>query len=229
MNKTQTVKQHEHEEGCISAIPILETFSLSYTYQGKHRKMILEDLNLSFQAGTFYAVVGPSGSGKTTPLSLLAGLDSPTEGYIALKGERISPKRLADYRRDNVALVFQNYNLIDYLTPRENVLLGGPCDPTLLLRQVGIEEANFDRNVLKLSGGQQQRVAIARALAHRADILLADEPTGNLDGNTAKAIVDILERCAHDNGTCVIVVTHSPQLAERADEVVDLETVNQLR
>ncbi|MEG0323211.1 MAG: ATP-binding cassette domain-containing protein, partial [Raoultibacter sp.] len=188
---------------------------------GKRSKTVLENLSLSFQPSTFYAIVGPSGSGKTTLLSLLAGLDTPTEGNVIFENNRILPSHLAAYRR-KVALVFQSYNLIDYLTPRENVLLGGPCDPADLLAQVGISESDFDRSVLKLSGGQQQRVALARALARHARVLLADEPTGNLDGVTAEGVADILERCAHEHGACVIVVTHSPQLAKRADKVIDL-------
>lgn len=212
-----------HEESYET--PVLRADHLSFHYAGKSGKAVLKDISLSFEAGTFYAVIGPSGSGKTTLLSLLAGLDAPTEGRVMFKGRTVEPNRLATYRRQ-VALVFQSYNLIDYLTPRENVLLGGPCDPAALLAQVGIEEPDFDRSVLKLSGGQQQRVAIARALARRAEVLLADEPTGNLDGGTADAIVSLLESCAHEEGACVIAVTHSPQLAERADVVIDLGSVN---
>ncbi|WP_270298546.1 ATP-binding cassette domain-containing protein, partial [Eggerthella sinensis] len=181
MNRTNEAERAAVDPRRCAAHPILETEHLGYRYAGAHGKTVLENLSLSFQPGTFYAIVGPSGSGKTTLLSLLAGLDAPTTGAILFKGDPVPTRGLAAHRR-KVALVFQSYNLIDYLTPRENVLLGGPCDPAALLAQVGIAEGDFDRSVLKLSGGQQQRVAIARALARRAEVLLADEPTGNLDG-----------------------------------------------
>lgn len=220
---TSSIPTNENKitDSQIPPTPILAAEHLSYAYTGKCNKTVLQDISLSFQPSMFYAIIGPSGSGKTTLLSLLAGLDTPTEGNILFGSKRIPPNRLTDYRR-KVALVFQSYNLIDYLTPWENVLLGGPCDPSDLLKQVGIEECDFHRSVLKLSGGQQQRVAIARALARHAQVLLADEPTGNLDGATAEGVADVLERCAHEHGTCVIAVTHSHQLAERADEVIDL-------
>ena len=124
---------------------------------------------------------------------------------------------------DHVSLVFQNYNLIDYLTPVENVKLGGKADAENLLAQMGIDELQRRRNVMQLSGGQQQRVAIARALASKAPILLADEPTGNFDEDTANEIISIFQQLAHEQGKCVIVVTHSKELAEQADVVLRLK------
>ena len=126
------------------------------------------------------------------------------------------------HRRYNVSLVFQNYNLIDYLTTEENVKLGGKKNAEALLREVSIPREDWKRNVLQLSGGQQQRVAIARALASESKVLLADEPTGNLDEDTASEIIELIKKTAHELGKCVIVVTHSKQLAEEADVVLEI-------
>ncbi|MCI8307615.1 MAG: ATP-binding cassette domain-containing protein [Lachnospiraceae bacterium] len=152
----------------------------------------------------------------------LTGLDEPVSGNIFVGGEDIGEKGLCHHRQNNISLVFQNYNLIDYLTPVENVLLGGKVDAGALLAQMGIEENACTRNVMQLSGGQQQRVAIARALAGKAPVLLADEPTGNLDEATAAEITDIFKGLAHDKKKCVIVVTHSRELAAEADIVLQL-------
>ena len=202
---------------------ILEAKNLMYSYSSKREKLVLKNVSASFGEGRFYAVVGASGSGKTTFLSLLAGLDDPVSGQILYQGDDIRKKGLNYHRRHHVSLVFQNYNLIDYLTTRENVKLGGGKDAGELLREVGIPREDWKRNVLKLSGGQQQRVAIARALASDARVLLADEPTGNLDEETAAEIIGLLKRTAHELGKCVIVVTHSKQLAQEADEVLEMK------
>ena len=168
-----------------------------------------------------------NGSKNTTPyakiISLLAGLDVPVDGTVCVAGEDILQKGLNAHRRDNISLVFQNYNLIDYLTPVENVELGGKADAEELLAQMGIDEAQRKRNVMQLSGGQQQRVAIARALASKAPILLADEPTGNLDEDTANEIISIFQKLAHEQEKCVVVVTHSRELAGQADVVLWLK------
>ena len=202
---------------------ILEARNLMYSYSSKREKLVLKNVSASFEEGTFYAVVGVSGSGKTTFLSLLAGLDGPVSGQILYNGENIRKKGLNYHRRHNISLVFQNYNLIDYLTTEENVKLGGRKNAGRLLREVSIPKEDWKRNVLKLSGGQQQRVAIARALASEARVLLADEPTGNLDEETAAEIIELLKRTAHELGKCVIVVTHSKQLAGEADEVLEMK------
>ncbi len=202
---------------------ILEAKNLTYSYKSKREKMVLKNVSASFEEGTFYAIVGPSGSGKTTFLSLLAGLDSPSSGEIAYKGEDILKKGLNYHRRHHISLVFQNYNLIDYLTTEENVKLGGNKDAALLLQNVHIPKEDWKRNILQLSGGQQQRVAIARALASDAQVLLADEPSGNLDENTASEIIELLKNMAHELKKCVIVVTHSNQLAKEADEVLEIQ------
>lgn len=201
---------------------ILETKEVTYSYQPDKSNEVLKDISMHFKTGTLYALLGASGSGKSTFLSLLAGLDMPTSGEIFYKGVPLAKKDLNQYRRQSVSLVFQNYNLIDYLTPLENVQMGGSRDPKSLLEQVSLFDAEQRRNVLQLSGGQQQRVAIARALAGNADILLADEPTGNLDEATAQEIIDLLTWSAHEEGKCVIVVTHSKELAKQADETIEL-------
>ena len=202
---------------------MLELKNVSYYYKSQMDKTILDHISYEFKKGVMYAILGSSGSGKTTLLSLLAGLDVPIDGTIFVAGEDILHKGLNAHRRDNISLVFQNYNLIDYLTPVENVRLGGKADAEELLAQMGIDEAQRKRNVMQLSGGQQQRVAIARALASKAPILLADEPTGNLDEDTANEIISIFQKLAHEQEKCVVVVTHSRELAEQADVVLRLK------
>ena len=202
---------------------ILETKNVSYFYKSQKDKLILDDVSIGFECGKLYAILGPSGSGKTTFLSLLAGLDVPVKGEIRYDGKVIIPKSLNEHRKHHISLVFQSYNLIDYLTPLENVRLGGKGEPEKLLESIGIGQEFWHRNVMQLSGGQQQRVAIARALASDAKVLLADEPTGNLDEATAWDVIDILKRIAHKDGKCVIVVTHSKELANEADEIIHIK------
>ncbi len=202
---------------------ILEVKNVSYFYKSQPDRMILKDVNLAFECGRLYAILGPSGSGKTTLLSLLAGLDSPVKGEILYNGKAVAAKELTRHRRENVCLVFQNYNLIDYLTSAENVRLGGSGDPEALLSSMGIGREFWNRSVLQLSGGQQQRVAIARAMASPARVLLADEPTGNLDEATARDVTGLLMRIAHEEGKCVIVVTHSKELADAADIAIRMD------
>ena len=201
---------------------MLEIKDVTYYYKSQKDKVILNHLSYDFERGKMYAVLGASGSGKTTLLSLLAGLDVPVEGEICMDGENIMGKGLNAHRKENISLVFQNYNLIDYLTPVENVRLGGKEDPMSLLKAMGLDEAQSRRNVMQLSGGQQQRVAIARALAGNAPVLLADEPTGNLDEDTANEIIAVFAELAHKQNKCVIVVTHSKELARQADVILTL-------
>ena len=200
---------------------VLEVKGVGYYYFSD--KPVLRDIQLSFEKGKFYAICGPSGCGKTTLLSLIGGLDEPKSGEILYEGQSIMEKGkgLAWHRRNNVAFVFQNY--IEYMTPKENVLLTAKEDPMPILKSLGIGEEEARRNVLKLSGGQQQRVAIARALASHAPVILADEPTGNLDEDTAAEITQILKDNAHKQGRCVVVVTHSEAVANEADVVLKLD------
>ena len=200
---------------------VLETKEVFYSYAKGNK--VLSGVNAVFETGMMYAILGPSGSGKTTLLSLLGGLDSPTEGEILFDGENIAGHGLQHYRRNHVSLIFQSYNLIDYMTPVENVKLTAKQDPLPVLERLGLTKEEAKRNVLKLSGGQQQRVAIARTLASGAPFILADEPTGNLDEDTAAEISGVLKESAHELDKCVIVVTHSNELAKQADVILKLK------
>ncbi len=201
---------------------ILEAKNVEYVYKSQKEKKVLDDISVRFEEKKFYSIIGAIGAGKTTLLSLLAGPVSPTGGTILYEGEDILTKGLNYHRKNHVSLVFQEYNLIDYLTTEENVKLGGTDKPEELLSKVSIPREAWKRNVMKLSGGQQQRVAIARALASNAKVLLADEPTGNLDEQTAVGIIELLKQTAHELDKCVIVVTHSKYLANEADEIVQI-------
>ena len=200
---------------------IMEIQKVRYSYDNKRN--VLNGISTALDEGKMYAVLGQSGCGKTTLLSLLGGLDSPVDGQILYDGQDIEKLGLANHRKNNVAFIFQSYNLIDYLTPKENVALTAKLPPQPILERVGLTEEECKRNVLKLSGGQQQRVAIARALASDTKVILADEPTGNLDEDTAAEIISILKECAHEMNKCVIIVTHSNDLAKQADTIFRLK------
>ena len=202
-------------------MPTLELKNVSYAYEKS--KAVLQNVSAELETGKMYAILGPSGSGKTTLLSLLGGLDVPTQGSVLFDGEDIAAKGLEHHRRNHISLIFQSYNLIDYMTPVENVRLTAKLDATPILERLGLEQDEITRNVLKLSGGQQQRVAIARALASDAPTILADEPTGNLDADTAEEITAILKESAHTFGKCVVVVTHSGEVAKQADMVLEIK------
>ena len=201
---------------------IFKLKNVSYLYDNSKSK-VLSGITYNFEVGKFYAIVGKSGAGKSTLLSLLAGLDSPSSGEILFNNTNIEKIGYSEHRRKGISLVFQNYNLIDYLTPLENLKLVSKNASKDILLKLGLEEEHVNRNVMKLSGGQQQRVAIARALVSEAPIILADEPTGNLDESTAEEIIEILKKVAVENNKCVIVVTHSNQLASAADVVLELK------
>ena len=194
---------------------IMEVKNVGYTYD--NRRKVLRSINVQMEQGKLYAILGPSGCGKTTLLSLIGGLDSPTSGQILFEDQDIAKTGLSDHRRNHVSFIFQAYNLIDYLNPKENVALTSKLPPLPILERLGLTKEEAKRNVLKLSGGQQQRVAIARALASEAPVILADEPTGNLDEDTARDITEILKESAHKMNKCVVVVTHSNELAKQAD------------
>lgn len=200
---------------------ILEMQHITYAYN--HQESVLEDVNLTMETGKMYAILGPSGSGKTTLLSLAGGLDIPSGGQILFNGKPVEKFGLEKHRKRNISLIFQNYNLIDYMNAAENVRLSAKGSPDALLTRLGLTSEEVRRNVLKLSGGQQQRVAIARALAAPAPIILADEPTGNLDRDTARDITAILKHSAHESGKCVIIVTHSNAVAKEADIVFKIK------
>ena len=208
---------------------ILNLCDLSFSYD---KKPVLEHVNFTFEPRKIYAIVGKSGAGKTTLLSLLSGLASPTQGTIYYKAQDIKKINKYDFRRHCVGVVFQNFNLLTNLTALENVVLSMDIAGVRrkdkkehameLLKKVGLDEDEVKRRVLKLSGGQQQRVAIARALSYDPDVILADEPTGNLDGETENDIMQILRELANE-GKCVIIVTHSPTVANRSDIIYELK------
>jgi len=199
----------------------MEVKNVGYTYD--NRRKVLRGINVQMEQGKLYAILGPSGCGKTTLLSLIGGLDSPTSGQILFEDQDIAKTGLSDHRKNHVSFIFQAYNLIDYLNPKENVALTSKLPPLPILERLGLTKEEAKRNVLKLSGGQQQRVAIARALASEAPVILADEPTGNLDEDTARDITEILKESAHKMNKCVVVVTHSNELAKQADVICRLK------
>ena len=204
----------------------LEIKNISYTYKGG-TKPVINNVSCDFEIGNLYAVIGPSGSGKSTLLSLMAGLDKPSTGAIDLNGKNIFETDLDAYRRQSIAMIFQNFQLLPLLTVLENVcyvmeINGVKFKAAELLLSVGIEEEKHKRYPSNLSGGEQQRVAIARALASGAGIILADEPTGNLDVTNTENIMGILEGLAHEKNYCVIVVTHDLEIADRADKVYQM-------
>lgn len=199
---------------------ILALNKVNYSY--KNGKKVLNDVSIEFEKGKFYTILGVSGSGKTTLLSLLAGLDEPSSGQILYNNEDIKAKGYENHRKNNISLIFQNYNLIDYMTPLENIRIVNSKADKRILNDLGLKDDEINRNVLKLSGGQQQRVAIARALVSEAPVILADEPTGNLDNETAGEIIEILKKLAKERNKCVIVVTHSREVANSADIILEL-------
>lgn len=200
---------------------ILALNKVSYSYS--NGKEVLNNINMNFEQGKFYTILGVSGSGKSTLLSLLAGLDEPKSGQILYNNEDIKIKGYENHRKNNISLIFQNYNLIDYMTPLENLRIVNPRADKSILNDLGLKDDEINRNVLQLSGGQQQRVAIARTLVADSPVILADEPTGNLDSDTENEIIEILKRSAHKHGKCVIVVTHSKELAEKSDAILVLK------
>jgi putative ABC transport system ATP-binding protein len=200
---------------------------------GTHRVEILKGIDLLIPRGQFAAIMGPSGSGKSTLLGLLAGLDSPTSGQVILDGEDIThltEDRMALVRGRKIGFVFQSYHLLPTLTAEENVLLpmelagqnsGGRARARELLARVGLD-GRFDHYPVQLSGGEQQRVALARAFALRPPILLADEPTGNLDSATGGAVLELLLSLNREEGTTMVMVTHEQSLADSADRRIVL-------
>ncbi len=216
--------------------PILKLENINYGYiDGGYKRQILKNLCYEFQAGTFYTVLGPSGSGKTTLLSIMAGLDKQESGKIYFDGEDLDKIGLYRYRRDKIGVVFQSYNLINYLTGIENIELAmtetdnkipgkNRKDLALaLLNMVGIADTKGERLVTHLSGGEQQRIAIARAIAKNEDLIFADEPTGNLDTETEGEIIRIFQMLAEKFGKTIIAVTHSNAVSKLSDKRVLLK------
>ena len=208
--------------------------NVSYSYKGKFQTVkAVDGVSYEFEPGKCYAIIGKSGSGKTTLLSLMAGLDLPTEGEIIVDGKSTKEWDRNQMRRDAVSVIYQNYNLFPLLTVQENIQY--PLDLKKMPRKESVALAREVRERVELpstydkrlpshlSGGEQQRVAIARTLAQGCKIILADEPTGNLDSTNTRNIVEILRSLAHDDGCTVIIVTHDPAVAEQADTVLQMK------
>ncbi|TWT01949.1 ABC transporter ATP-binding protein [Planomicrobium sp. CPCC 101079] len=212
---------------------LLEFKSVSYWYnQNNSKQQILNKISAQFNKGAFYTITGPSGSGKTTFLALASALDKPREGAVLYEGKDIQAIGMTRFRNKYVSIVFQSYNLLPYMTALQNVVTAMEITGSKqtdkkqyalgMLEKVGISPEQAKQKVLTLSGGQQQRVSIARALSCESDLIAADEPTGNLDEDTAKEIVDLLRDLAHNENKCIIVVTHDQGIARSSDVTVQL-------
>ena len=186
---------------------ILEIKNVAYSYVNSKEK-VLSGVNQKFELGKFYAIVGKSGAGKSTLLSLLAGLDKPKTGKILFKNEDIQKKGYNNHRKNNISLVFQNYNLIDYLTPIENIRLVNKSADESILFELGLDKKQIKRNVMKLSGGQQQRVMIARAMIGDPKLLILDEPTTGVDARSTKILYDMLYEINTKYNTTIFMITH---------------------
>jgi len=206
--------------------------NVSYKYEGSN-KTIFKDVNMNFENGKVYTIIGKSGAGKSTMLNLLAGLDTATEGCVSYESENLADINRNHYRARKAGIIFQGFNLLTNATAIDNIVLsmnisgvsgvGKKAKAYKLLEKVGINKEKAKRKVLKLSGGEQQRVGIARALAHDPKLIIADEPTGNLDKRTEDGILKILTNLAHDENRCVIIVTHSKKVTAIADETWGLD------
>ena len=210
---------------------VLKAENISFGY--RNGQSVIKDFSYEFELGKTYVITGQSGAGKTTLMLLLSGLLSPKKGKIFFNRKNIAWANKSRYRSRNVSLVFQNYNLLPKLTAIENVMLamylagdyswGKRARCMELLQQMGLQKDECKRKILKLSGGQQQRVAIARAISHDANIILADEPTGNLDESNSEEIMTLFNDLAHNENKCVIIVSHSSLIAGMADEQVEIK------
>ena len=213
----------------------LEIIDVSYRYDGGNEN-VLNEINATFESGKVYTIIGQSGAGKSTLLSLISGLDVCKEGEIVFGGNNLRKLDRDEYRAKSVGVIFQGFNLLLNSTAVYNITLSMNISDSdiktrkakkeatyALLDKVGIDRETADRKILRLSGGEQQRVGIARALSHNPDVIIADEPTGNLDTETENAVLDILTRLAHEDSKCVIIVTHSENVTAIADEVFGIK------
>ena len=215
---------------------LLSVQNASYQYSDAlEDEYALKNVSYDFEKGKIYAIRGRSGTGKTTLLSLISGLERCTEGKIIFDGKDLKDINLDYYRSHEIGIVFQSYNLLPFMTVSENIILSMDASGVKidnkkekaleLMKSVGLKETYADRKVLRVSGGEQQRVAIARSLSYNPKMIVADEPTGNLDKQTEKEILDIFKKLAHEDGKCVIIVTHSPNVCDIVDQVYDLKKV----
>lgn len=216
---------------------VLKVEDVCYRYKDAAKDdYVLKNINYSFEKGKVYAIKGKSGSGKTTLLSLISGLETKYEGKILFKDKNLKKMDLDIYRNTNIGIVFQSYNLLPHLTAMENIILSMDISKVKvkdkkrksieLMESVGLSSSLKDRRVLKLSGGEQQRVAIARSLSYEPEIILADEPTGNLDHDTENEILKIFANLAHEQNKCVIIVTHSQNVCDSVDDIYELKKSN---
>lgn len=212
---------------------VLKLKDVNYRYQDALAdEYVLRNINYEFDIGKTYAIKGKSGSGKTTLLSLISGLEAKYEGEIYYEDNNLKQINLDDYRNTNIGIVFQSYNLLPHLTALENIILSMEISHVdvkekqekalELMESVGLSRNLANRRVLKLSGGEQQRIAIARSLSYNPKIIIADEPTGNLDKETEDEILNIFDRLAHKENKCVIIVTHSKNVCNNVDIVYEL-------
>ncbi len=212
---------------------VLRIENVGYRYSdAKKDEYVFKDVSFNFEKGKMYAIKGKSGSGKTTLLSLICGLEKKYLGKIYYEDKDIAKINLDKYRNSDIGIVFQSYNLLPYLKASENIILSMDINhykgnkkkrAEELLESVGLTKEHGNRKVLRLSGGEQQRVAIARSLSYNPKIIIADEPTGNLDKETESEILEIFEKLAHEEDKCVIIVTHSDNVSKRCDKVYDLK------
>lgn len=212
---------------------ILKLENVAYRYKDAPKDTyVFKDINYEFEEGKMYAIKGKSGSGKTTLLSLITGLEKCTEGQILYDDKNLKKMNLDRYRNTDIGIVFQSYNLLPHLTAIENIMLSMDISKVKvknkkekaleLMKSVGLSEEHAKRKILKLSGGEQQRIAIARSLAYNPKIIIADEPTGNLDKDTESEILKIFKHLAKDENKCVIIVTHSQNVCDSVDVVYEL-------
>ncbi len=213
---------------------ILKLNKVNYRYDdAEENEYVLRNVNYTFELGKLYAIKGRSGSGKTTLLSLISGLETKYEGTILYNEKDLKKMDLDTYRNTYIGIVFQSYNLLPHLTAIENIMLSMDISKVKvenkrekaleLMKKVGLDESFANRRVLKLSGGEQQRIAIARSLSYHPDIILADEPTGNLDKETEDEILKIFKNLAHKENKCIIIVTHSKNVSDNADVIYELK------
>ncbi len=213
---------------------ILKLENVSYRYKDAAKDdYVFKNINYEFKTGKVYAIKGKSGSGKTTLLSLISGLENDYEGTIYYDSKELKKLDLDNYRSSDIGIIFQSYNLLPHLTAMENIILSMDISNVKvknkeekakeLMKSVGLKESQATRRVLKLSGGEQQRVAIARSLSYNPKMILADEPTGNLDKETENEILKIFKNLAKKENKCIIIVTHSENVCNASDEVFELK------
>ena len=212
---------------------ILKLENVGYRYKDAAKdEYVFKNINYEFEQGKIYAIKGKSGSGKTTLLSLLTGLEKCSEGKIIYDGRELNKMNLNSYRNTDIGIVFQSYNLLPHLTAVQNIILSMDVSKAKvknkrekaieLMESVGLKKEYANRKILKLSGGEQQRIAIARSLSYNPKIIIADEPTGNLDKDTENEILKIFKRLAEKENKCIIIVTHSKNICDNADIVYEL-------